>query len=53
MVKFNYKILSWSLIVGLCLLVGNTQASTPQDLKDFKVSKEVEADYSVPFPVDI
>jgi hypothetical protein len=53
MVEFNHNIIIWSLIMGLFMVLGNTQAAIPQDLKDFKVSTEVDADYSVPFPVDI
>ena len=41
------------LVLGVLALGGGLKALTIQDLKDFKTSDQVEADDSVPFPVDI
>ncbi len=45
----------WLLLLALGILVlgSGLKALTTQDLTDFKVSQEVEADQAVPFPVDI
>lgn len=41
------------LLLGVLALGGGLRAMSKQDLKDFNVSQEVEADQAVPFPVDI
>ena len=41
------------LVIGILAVGGGLKATMTQNLKDFKVSQEVEADDAVPFPVDI
>ena len=41
------------VMLGIVALAGGLKAMTAQNLKDFKVSNEVEADQAVAFPVDI
>ena len=41
------------LLIAILALGGGLRAMTAQKLTEFKVTQEVEADYSVPFPVDI
>ncbi|WP_417452111.1 hypothetical protein [Kordiimonas sp.] len=41
------------LLMGALAAGSGLKAMTAQDIKDVRVSQEVEADHSVPFPVDI